>query len=192
MLLTADRICPLVLRGQRVQAAITVFEDEAQRRAAAGLGALDQRSLLTFLFNLPAGVPVPLDQLDASDRRRASTAPSGVVEVDQEHGVVVRRIVPVVRVEQVLVHAKDWDQGVRLASQFGPFCTRAFIVPEGTPDTDLIVLKARYYGVGVAVQAPGGSSRWLLEPAPYRPRRHSPAQWLFHEQAWRQMGSWRR
>ncbi|WP_125621498.1 MULTISPECIES: hypothetical protein [unclassified Streptomyces] len=55
------------------------------------------------------------------------------------------------------------------------------------PDAEVRTVTAQA-GVGVALHEPAGSPRWLLEPAPYRPARYSAAQWLFHEQAWRQLG----
>ncbi|MFD9862308.1 hypothetical protein [Streptomyces alboflavus] len=197
MLLAEQGLVGLRLRGQHVRAAVTVFADEARRRSDAGLGAVDSRALLTVLYDLPAGVSVPLATLDPYALRALHTAPAGVVEIDVRHGTAVRRLVPAVRVELVLVHGPDgvparaWDSAVRDASQFAPFCARGVVVAdaeghENAPDVERLLLKARYYGVGVATQGPH-RLHWLLEPAPYRPRRHSPAQWLFHEHAWRQL-----
>ncbi|MGW4388478.1 hypothetical protein [Streptomyces sp. NPDC004685] len=198
MLLAEQALVGLRLRGQQVQASVTVFDDEARRRSGAGLGAVDSRALLTVLYDFPVGLSVPLGSLGPYARRALHTAAAGVVELDVRHGTAVRRLVPAVRVELVLVHGPDgvparaWDSAVRDASQFAPFCARGVVVSDAechanTPDLDLLLLKARYYGVGVATPGPH-RLRWLLEPAPYRPRRHSPAQWLLHEQAWRQIG----
>ncbi|MFG2358592.1 hypothetical protein [Streptomyces sp. NPDC048521] len=201
MLLAEQALVGLRLRGQQVQTAVTVFADEVRRRSSAGLGAVDSRTLLTVLHDLPVDLPVPRSTLDAHALRTLHTAPPGVVDLrEDEQSVVVRCLVPAVRVELVLVHgphgisSRDWDAAVRDASQFAPFCARGVVVsppaPERglLPDMDLLLLKARFYGVGVAVHQPTGPLRWLLEPAPYRPERHSAAQWLFHEQAWRQLG----
>ncbi|WP_033324490.1 hypothetical protein [Streptomyces yerevanensis] len=215
MLLTEQALVGLRLRGQQVQAAVTVFGDEVRRRSDAGLGAVDGRALLTALYDLPVGLPIPLGSLDAYALRVLHAAPPGVVDIGigENPASAVRRLVPATRVELVLVHGPDgippreWDSAVRDASQFAPFCARGVVVSKSTesehgdkpaspdhvpdpqphPDLDLLLLKARFYGVGVATQSPRGL-RWLLEPAPYRPQRHSPAQWLFHEQAWRQLG----
>ncbi|MGW5613090.1 hypothetical protein [Streptomyces sp. NPDC003877] len=205
MLLAERALVGLRLRGQQVQAAVTVFADEACRRSYAGLGAVDSRALLTVLYDLPVGFPVPLGSLDAYTLRLLHTAPPGVVDMGMNENptTAVRRLVPATRVELVLVHGPDgvpprqWDSAVRDASQFAPFCVRGVVISKTvesghdveptSPDLDLLLLKARFYGVGVATQSPQGL-RWLLEPAPYRPQRHSPAQWLFHEQAWRQLG----
>ncbi|MFJ8182253.1 hypothetical protein [Streptomyces sp. NPDC096105] len=199
MPLAEQALVGLRLRGQQVQAAVTVFADEARRRSSAGLGAVDSRALLTVLQDLPVDLPVPQSSLGAHALRTLHTAPPGVVGWG-EQGVVVRRLAPAARVELVLVHGprgispRAWDAAVRDASQFAPFCARGVVVshpaPEREPrtDMDLLLLKARFYGVGVALHEPTGSLRWLLEPAPYRPERHSAAQWLFHEQAWRQLG----
>ncbi|WP_030806614.1 hypothetical protein [Streptomyces sp. NRRL S-337] len=206
MLLAEQAFVGLRLRGQQVQAVTTVFADEARRRSASGLGAVDSRALLTVLHDLPVDCPVPLSFLDAHALRTLRTAPPGVVDLADGPGIAVRRVVPAARVELVLVHGpqgispRAWDSAVRDASQFAPFCARGVVIthpgpepgrrmpePPDDPETDLLLLKARFYGVGVATQGPAGL-RWLLEPAPYRPRRHSAAQWLFHEQAWRQLG----
>ncbi|MES5821520.1 hypothetical protein [Streptomyces sp. RG80] len=206
MLLAEQTFVGLRLRGERVQAAVTVFADEARRRSAVGLGAVDSRVLLTALHDLPVDLPVPLTSLDAHALRMLHTAPPGAVDLVDGQRIAVRRLVPAVRVELVLVHGQrgispcEWDSAVRDASQFAPFCARGVVVSHPLPepgrhnpgatddsDMDLLLLKARFYGVGVATQEPAGL-RWLLEPATYRPRRHSAAQWLFHEQAWRQLG----
>ncbi|MFH8656297.1 hypothetical protein [Streptomyces afghaniensis] len=211
MLLAEQALVGLRLRGQQVQAAVTVFADEVRRRSDAGLGAVDSRALLTVLYDLPMGLPVPLGSLDTYALRVLHAAPPGVVDIGTDENLTsaVRRLVPATRVELVLVHGPDgippreWDSAVRDASQFAPFCARGVVVSKTAasehaeesafpdldldPALDLLLLKARFYGVGVATQSPQGL-RWLLEPAPYRPQRHSPAQWLFHEQAWRQLG----
>ncbi|CAL9602081.1 hypothetical protein [Streptomyces sp. NPDC057340] len=201
MLLAEQALVGLRLRGQQVQAAVTVFADEVRRRLSVGLGAVDSRTLLNALHDLPVDLPVSQSSLDAHALRTLHTAPPGVLDLgEEERGVVVRRLVPAVRVELVLVHgprgidSSKWDAAVRDASQFAPFCARGVVVSrpaseqEWHNDMDLLLLKARYYGVGVAVQEQTESLRWLLEPAPYRPERHSAAQWFFHEQAWRQLG----
>jgi hypothetical protein len=202
MLLAEQALVAISLRGQQVQAAVTVFADEAVRRSAAGLGAVGSRSLLTVLHDLPVDLSVPQSSLDPHALRTLRSAPPGVVDLDEdEQGAVVRRLVPAARVELVLVHGphgifpREWDTAVRDASQFAPFCARGVVVTYPEPDwetrtdMDLLFLKARFYGVGVAAHEPTGSLRWLHEPAPYRPQRHSAAQWLFHEQAWSQLGS---
>ncbi|MFI6929306.1 hypothetical protein [Streptomyces sp. NPDC050287] len=207
MLLAEQALAGLRLRGQQVLAVVTVFADEARRRSAVGLGAVDSRALLTVLHDLPVDLPVPRSSLDRHALRTLHTARPGVVDQEDGQGNLVRRLVPAARVELALVHGpqgispREWDSAVRDASQFAPFCARGVVVscpvseeralyaPDSPrdPDFDLLLLKARFYGVGVATQRPAGL-RWLLEPAPYRPLRHSAAQWLFHEQAWRQLG----
>jgi hypothetical protein len=201
MLLAEQALVGLRLRGQQVQAGVTVFADEVRRRSSVGLGAVDSRTLLNALHDLPVDLPVSQSSLDAHDLRSLHAAPPGVVDLGGDEGdVVVRRLVPAVRVELVLVHGPhgidscEWDAAVRDASQFAPFCARGVVVSrlaseqEARKEMDLLLLKARFYGVGVAVQERTESLRWLLEPAPYRPERHSAAQWLFHEQAWSQLG----
>ncbi|MDH6519464.1 hypothetical protein M2163_003551 [Streptomyces sp. SAI-135] len=206
MLLAEQALAELRLRGQQVRAAVTVFADEARRRSAVGLGAVDSRALLTVLHDLPVDLPLQLSSLGAHALRTLHRAPAGVVEQEDCQGTLVRRLVPAVRVELVLVHGVrgvspgEWDSVVRDASQFAPFCARGVLLSHPVservlrspdlsddPDFDLLLMKARFYGVGVATQGPAGLG-WLLEPAPYRPLRHSAAQWLFHEQAWRQLG----
>ncbi|MFF9160680.1 hypothetical protein ACF081_10520 [Streptomyces longwoodensis] len=201
MPLAEQTLVKLRLRGQGVQAAITVIQDEAFRRSSFGLGAVESRALLTTLYALPVDVPVPRSTLDHHTLRTLFTAPRGVVDLDAwEQGSVVRRLVPAVRVELVLVHGPDgissgdWDAAVRDASQFAPFCSRGVVLSSPTPergsgpDMDLLLLKARFYGVGVVQYELSKPPRWLLEPAPHQPERHSAAQWLFHEQAWGQLG----
>ncbi|MET9544348.1 hypothetical protein ABZY36_03410 [Streptomyces sp. NPDC006627] len=186
--LVTESFVRLRLRGQCVDAAIDVRADEARRRARVGLGPIDHRSLLMVLYGLPAGMAVPMGDLDARALKVLRAAPDGVVELDEARGVLVRRAVPVARVALVLVQGGPTRELVRAASRFGPFCARGVIVPPHVPDLDLVLLKARFFGVGVALPAARGVD-WLLMPETYRPQRHTAAQWLFHEQAWRQWGS---
>ncbi|MCX4587032.1 hypothetical protein [Streptomyces sp. NBC_01481] len=191
LLLAEDALVGLRLRRRQVMASVTVMEDEARRRSEVGLGAVDSRSLLRLLYELPVGIPVPLRAFDTYDLRALREAPRGVVDLDEARDVVVRRVAPVARVELVLLHGHVGDEVVGLASQFGPFCARGAVIPEAVPgedaDFDLLLLKARFYGVGVALDGRQGL-RWLMKPARFRPQRHSAAQWLLHEQAWRQLG----
>jgi hypothetical protein len=104
------------------------------------------------------------------------------VKADRE--TVTRLACPAVKVEMVVVRARDWERGVYWASQFGPFCRRALVLPSmPADDGDRLLLEAAIFGVGVIIQgqAEGG---WLVPPALFRPQRASSGQWLFQERAY--------
>ncbi len=175
------------LLGRDVRAVVTHVTDEQRRREACGLGALDDPELLRVLFRLPVGMPVPSGSLDRWERTVLGRRPAGAAELSAD--TVTRLVSPPVRVELVVVEARDWERGIFRASQYGPFCRRVLALsspPRTQRDRDGLVLEARMFGIGVIIggQADDG---WLVEPAPFRPQRISSGQWLFQERAWAAM-----
>lgn len=178
------RLMPARLLGRHVEAIVTHVADEHARRRACGLGALEDSALLRVLFDLPVGEPVPSSRLSRWDRSVLSRSPVGAVETS--HGAVTRLACPAVKVEMVAVRARNWERGIYWASQFGPFCQRTLVLssmPTADRDRDLLLVESRMFGIGVIISGQADEG-WLVPPAPFRPRRASSGQWLFHERAY--------
>ncbi|WP_329595568.1 hypothetical protein OG298_44490 (plasmid) [Streptomyces sp. NBC_01005] len=48
------------------------------------------------------------------------------------------------------------------------------------------MLDCGFYGIGVVLQHPDGDLETLVEPRPWRPKRHTPDAWWFEERAYEQ------
>ena len=175
-------LVPARLLGRHVEAIVTHVADEQTRRRTCGLGAIEDSALLRVLFELPVGMAVPLSGLGRWERSVLSRSPRGAVAMTQS--TVTRLACPAVRIEMVVVRARDWERGIYWASQFGPFCRRALVLSSmPADDGDRLLLEAGMFGIGVIIQRQAEEG-WLVPPAPFRPRQASSGQWLFHERAY--------
>jgi hypothetical protein len=177
-------LMPTRLMGQYVEAIVTHVADEQARRRACGLGAIEDSALLRVLFDLPVGMPVPSSRLSNWERSVLSRSPGGAVETSRN--AVTRLACPAVKLEMVVVRARNWERGIHWASQFGPFCQRALVLssmPPADRDRDLLLMESRMFGIGVIISGQAYEG-WLVAPAPFRPKRASSGQWLFHERAY--------
>jgi hypothetical protein len=181
-----SRIIPARLLGKQVGAVVTPVQDEWQRRAASGLSALDNSSMLRVLFDLPVGVPIPLSRLSSWERGVLLRCPEGAVE--RQRGIVTRLACPPVKVDLVVVRSYRWRSGLYWSSQFGPFCRRVLVLPSlpSGADRENLELEARLYGIGVTSDR-AETEGWLVPPAPFKPQRLSSGQWLFQERAYAAM-----
>jgi hypothetical protein len=180
-------IVPMRLLGRNVGAVVTPFEDEQRRRTACGLGAITDSALLRVLFELPPGIPVPSRQLSGWERGVLARSPHGAVE--RRRGTITRLACQPVKVELVVVRSREWRSGIYWASQYGPFCRRVLALssmPSEHRDLESLQLEARLYGIGV-VSTQHVTDGWLVPPAPFKPKRFSSGQWLFHERAHAEM-----
>lgn len=177
-------LVPTRLLGQDVEAIVTHVADEQRRRKACGLGAVEDSDLLRVLFDLPVGMPVPTSHLSRWERSVLGRSPHGAAETTRN--AVTRLVCPAVKVEMVVVRARDWKRGIYRASQFGPFCRRALILssmPSTARDRDLLLVESSVFGIGVVIDGQAEEG-WLVPPAPFRPERASSGQWLFHERVY--------
>ncbi|MEU9191267.1 hypothetical protein AB0D14_43665 [Streptomyces sp. NPDC048484] len=135
---------------------------------------------------LPHGLPVPLAALTDHQRAYVRGAPAGICTVTG--GQVVRHVTRPCRVRLATVRAASasqlaWDA----AEKFTTFCPRQVIITRAPsvnyPET---LLEFGYYGIGVTLQHPDGHLETLVEPRPWRTKRHSPAAWWFAETAYGQ------
>ncbi len=91
--------------------------------------------------------------------------PQSAGAVATSRSTVTRLACPAVKVEMVVVRARDWERGIYWASQFGPFCQRTLVLssmPAADRDRDLLLVEARMFGIGVIISGRltrGGSFR---------------------------------
>ncbi|MFI5680031.1 hypothetical protein [Streptomyces cellulosae] len=152
---------------------------EHARRRHAAAARLDRMVALETLLALPVGIPVPLALLDASQRRAVRALPAGCA--DRDRTSVIRRAVRPARIDLAVVRATGWRQGLRDAGRFAPFCRRAMLLTRRPAHLDEALAEADFYGIGVFL-AIGDGVEMVLEPAPYRPLRHTAAAWCFVEE----------
>jgi hypothetical protein len=137
-------------------------------------------------MSLPHGLPVPLNTLDKHQRAYARRAPAGICTIHDGH--VTRHAVRPCRVALATVrYDTTYKMALDSASRFAPFCARQVIVkrlPKRAFDRIDRISEFDFYGIGIALEHEDGSLETVLEPRPYRPKRHTPAAWWFAEQAY--------
>lgn len=157
---------------------------EHDRRHAAAAGRLDRIGPLEALMALPVGIPVPLRSLDQRLRKAVRALPVGAAEVAD--GSVTRLAVRPMRAELAVVRARSWRDGLEAAGRFAPVCRRAMLLERETKGLDQLQVEAAYYGIGVLMPREQGLEM-VVEPALYRPARHTAAAWLFVEEIYQQI-----
>ena len=161
---------------------LDINAEEHERRQAAGLGAIHRIGLLHALLTLPAGMPVQEAQLALRDRAHVRRAPAGIV--DRAHGMVTRQAVRPCRITLATVRTATCSKtALESAGRFAPMCARAVIarIRPAMPET---LIEFDFWGVGIYLEHPDGVLETLVEPAPWVPKRHTPAGWSFTEQAY--------
>ena len=143
--------------------------------------------MLDALMGLPAGLPISRNELTNGERTLVDRAPSGSIE--RRGGQVIRWAVAPVSVLFAVVAANDWHVGLRRAGQFAPFCARAILLPALPGDWEDARTQASYFGIGVCMLV-DAQLDMLVTPRPYVRKRHTPAQWWFAEETYRQISEY--
>ncbi|MFJ6069092.1 hypothetical protein ACIQHU_39385 [Streptomyces tendae] len=163
---------------------LTIDDTEHTRRQTAGLGPVTNWSILNTCMNLPHNEPLPWRSLSPRDREDVHRAPQGVFAFTGPHRqTVTRLLLRPCRIVQATVRAATASAtALGKATQFAPMCERSLIITRRprTPDT---LIEFGYWGVGLYLDH-GGELETLVEPAPWRPQRHTPAGWRFTERAY--------
>jgi hypothetical protein len=159
---------------------------EHQRRQAAGIGPVTGHGFggLDHLMALPAGMPVPLAELTKEQQKYVRRAPAAICTI--EDGQVTRHAIRPCRVTLATVHSPSASKlALASAGRFAPFCPRAVVILR-LPHRKTFNYLSDYdfYGVGVILKHPDGTTEPILDPAPWRPMRHTPAGWWFAERAY--------
>jgi hypothetical protein len=163
-------------------------ERECARRDARGAQRLDRITPLTTLLQLPVGEPVPLSSLTPTVRAAVHTLPRGAATVCG--GTVRREAVRPLAVDLVVVRSRGnaWRDGLVRAGRFAPFARRALLVDPPAGQREDLVMEAAFYGVGLLFPTTTGAEL-VLEPRPYRPRRHTPTAWCFVEELYHRLST---
>ncbi len=168
----------LTVLGQRATMFYRFDPVEHRRRQSVSAQPLTAMESLEALLELPVGLPIPMESLCPDDRASVRRLPS--TAVDREGGSVTRKAVRPLKVELALVRDTRPRQALEAATKFAPFCSRAVLLQRPAPRMDDYLNEASFYGVGVLLQTPSGIEV-PLEPAEYRPKRHTAAAWRFVE-----------
>lgn len=162
---------------------LTIDHAEHARRQAAGLGHIRDShcALLDTLMALPPGIPVDHDDLTERQQNEVRRAPAGILDLTL--GIVTRHAIRPCRVNLATVHATCTRDSIGRATSYAPVCTRAVVTPT-PPRRTYLLSEANYWGVGVCLDHGDGGVETLVEPEPWRPKRHTPAAWRFAEAAY--------
>ncbi len=162
---------------------LTIDPAEHARRQEAGLGHISDShcALLDTLMSLPPGIPVPHDDLTERQQADVRRAPAGILDLTL--GIVTRYAIRPCRVDLATVHAPCTRDSIGRTSSYAPFCTRAVVAP-APPRCNYLLSEANLWGVGVFLDHGNGELETLVEPEPWRPKRHTPAAWRFAEAAY--------
>lgn len=157
---------------------------EHARRQSDGMTALTGMEALETLLGLPVDMPVLLDSLSAGDRAALRRLPAGSVHRDRRE--IARRAVRPLHVDLAVLTGQQPRRALEAAARFAPFCSRAVLLRRAAPRMDDFLNEASFSGVGVLLDSPSGIDM-VLQPRPYRPRRHTAAAWNFTEELYRRV-----
>ena len=163
-------------RDYEVVVSVVPDEGELRRREQHRVRPILGLSLLNVLVRIPLSSPVSADDVSDYDWQLLQLGSRvGAVEIISVNGVAyaTRRAKPPLKVQHVTVRAARWRWGLQLASRFAPYSSRELVLDRAPSNDVELRLEADYLGVGVTVIAdiPGGSTRRIVEPAPFRPAR---------------------
>ena len=175
-----ERVPEVHIFGQTVDIWIEVNASEAERRTAAGVGAMPDEELIRSLMGVPEGMPVSSRALDG----RVLLAMERLLDVravEFEGDSFLRRAIPPVRIVGIAKAIGRWSDvwGVTLLRTHGPRIAVAErpmarrIIREVDPD------------VGVVMRR--GDALDLLRPPGTRALRPSWQRWVIAETAY---GAW--
>lgn len=182
-MMDSETVVPgIMLLGVVVDATVVVNLAEHQRRAAAGVGAVDDPILLNQLLNLPYGLPVD----DPVTWAVMTGQPPGIARCSTAGHDVTRLLQSPATITSVIINARKGREfkAVQDASWFGGFYLRWIRLAPGNrklPDTPR--LEATLCGVGILDHA-GNVILPAQEPCRVRVDRWS---WMHEEKVY---GRW--
>ena len=153
------------------------------RRAAFGLGGVDELGLLAALMCLPACAPIPVGDFGEVALWHLRRAAPGCVEWLPDRQLR-RVLVPACTVDFVVVRSATWRSGLRRAAEFEPFATRIVQLTRRPRQHADIEWEADAAGIGVWLPQPEGQLVELVAPTPYVQHYVRPAGWRFTERAY--------
>lgn len=172
--------------GAMAGVAYQVDSAESQRRRTGGHGAVTGLGIIDALLGLPTGIPVPGNAVSDRDRNLLRRAPSGALEIRGDQ--LVRHATVPLTVRFALVAARQWRDGLVKAGRFAPYCSRAMLLSRVPKDLDEAKMQAAFYGIGIYLVA-RGELITVVVPESFTGAGHSPAQWWFAEEVYRQVSA---
>ncbi|MEU9413558.1 hypothetical protein AB0E08_48810 [Streptomyces sp. NPDC048281] len=162
---------------------LSIDSAEHTRRQQAGLGHIrdSHGSLLDTLMALPPGIPVPVANLTRHQQDDVRRAPDGILDLNL--GLVIRHAIRPCRVTLATVRGTCTRERIGKAGAYAPVSPRAIVTPT-PPRRDYLLTEADYWGIGVLLDHGDGELETLVTPAPWKPKRHTPAAWRFVETAY--------
>ncbi|MFH8989544.1 hypothetical protein [Streptomyces sp. NPDC017940] len=173
-------------RGVEAVLAVRLDVAEVERRAGEDVPPLLDMGVLESLLHLPAGLPVPVASLTARERARLRRCPKGVLERSDGH--VMRRLVRPLDVDVVVVRtARPVRSALLRAGRFGAYAASVVWLDDCADSTELLVMEAGVYGLGVVRTRADEAPQLLVAPRPSSRFGHTSAGWLFAEQVYAQL-----
>ncbi|MGW6273673.1 hypothetical protein [Streptomyces sp. NPDC055060] len=182
-LLPGSTVVEVGARGVTAVLSVRLHAGEVERRAAAGVAPLLDVSALDALLQLPAGLPVPESSLTSREHVRLRRCPQGAVEADG--GLLVRRLVSPLEVDVAVVRSRRPSRAALLrAGRFGAYAASAVWLDGPAAGSELMVMEAGVYGLGVVRAVDGEAPELLVAPRSSSRFGHTAAGWLLHEQVY--------
>lgn len=184
-------VAQLTVRGVPALLAYRLNVAEAERRARKGVGPVLDPAELEGLSHLPVGLPVAAESLTPRERRLFRRCPPDVVE--RRGSEFVRRLAAPLEVDLAVVRAVRPSRGALLrAGRFGAYTASAVWLDGPAAGSELLVMEAGVYGLGVACGHGGAVPELLVAPRSSSHFRHTTAGWLFAEQVYGELTAARR
>ncbi|GAA1899963.1 hypothetical protein GCM10009837_23280 [Streptomyces durmitorensis] len=185
-LLPGSTVVEVEVRGVSAVLAVRMNAGEVERRAAEGVAPLLDMSALDALLQLPAGLPVPELSLTPRERLRLRRCPHGAIE--QGDGQLVRRLVSPLEVDVAATRTRRAGRTALMrAGRFGAYAASTVWLDGPAAGSELMVIEAGVYGLGVVRTVDGESPELLVAPRSSLRFGHTAAGWLFHEQVYEQL-----
>ena len=185
-LLPGGTVVEVETRGVSAVLAVRLNAAEVKRRTQEGVAPLLDLSVLDALMQLPANLPVPESSLTSRERMRLRRCPHGAVQ--ESDGQLVRRLMSPLEVDVAVTRARRPGRPALLrAGRFGAYAASTVWLDGPATGSELMVIEAGVYGLGVVRAADGEVPELLVTPRPSTRFGHTAAGWLFHEQVYAQL-----
>ncbi|MFD0413729.1 hypothetical protein [Streptomyces sp. NPDC127108] len=185
-LLPETTVTEVQARGVKAVLAVRLNSAEVGRRAREGVAPLLDMSVLDTLMQLPAGLPVPVESLTAREQMRLRRCPKNTVE--QSEGQLVRRLVAPLEVDLAVTRThRPGGPALQRAGRFGPYTPSAVWLDGPAAGSELMVIEAGVYGLGVVRAADGEAPELMVAPRSSLRFTPTAAGWLFAEQVYGQL-----
>jgi hypothetical protein len=164
---------------------LAIDQTEHQRRQDHGLGHITHWSLIETCLSLPHGESVPWQSLTIRQQNVVRQAPAGLFRITghRNNSKVTRLALRPCRVVRATVRAATASAtALGNVTSYAPFCERSLIVTR-RPRMPETFIEYGFWGVGLYLDH-DGELETLVEPATWRPQRHTAAGWRFAEEAY--------